>query len=44
MAESEKVFFDPNTGTKTPFPQTASTAPSLYMSLVVPAYKEQDRC
>lgn len=44
LAKSEQVFVDPHTGGSTPFPRTAHSPPSLYLSLVVPAYKEQNRC
>lgn len=43
LAKSEQVFVDPHTGGSTPFPRTAHSPPSLYLSLVVPAYKEQNR-
>ena len=44
-AESEKSFTDPQQKErkKFPFPSISDT-PSLYLTLVVPAYKEQDRC
>ena len=42
LEETEKVFLDPETNECHPFPDI-SMSPSLYMSLVVPAYKEQDR-
>jgi len=44
LAKSEQVFLDPLTGSSLPFPRTVGSPPTLYMSLVVPAYKEQDRC
>ena len=44
LAKSEQVFVDPKTGGSAPFPRAAVSPPSLYLSLVVPAYKEQDRC
>lgn len=40
---SEKVFLDPQTQKTHPFP-SIDDLPSVYMTLVVPAYKEQDRC
>lgn len=42
-AESEKVYTDPKTGKKHPFPSTLDPQPSVYMTLVVPAYNEQER-
>lgn len=44
LCDSEKVFVDPKTGHLTPFPHTAQSPPSLYLTLVVPAYKEEKRC
>ncbi|XP_019850850.1 PREDICTED: dolichyl-phosphate beta-glucosyltransferase-like isoform X2 [Amphimedon queenslandica] len=41
-AESEKSFLDPNDGTRKPFP-LISDPPTVQLSLVVPAYNEQDR-
>ena len=40
--KSEKVFTDPKTEESHPFP-SIDDKPSVHMSLVVPAYKEQDR-
>ena len=42
-AESEKTFLDPKDGKRKPFP-SITDAPSVYLSLVVPAYKEEKRC
>lgn len=43
-AESEKSFTDPRQKERKKFPfPSISDAPSLYLTLVVPAYKEQDR-
>ena len=42
-ADSEKLFTDPKSNTKLEFPSTADSDPSIYISLVVPAYNEQDR-
>ena len=42
-AESEKSFMDPETEKRHPFPSITSQ-PSVYMTLVVPAYNEQNRC
>lgn len=44
LSRSESMFVDPSTGDRTPFPRTALAPPTLYLSLVVPAYKEQERC
>jgi hypothetical protein len=44
LAKSEQEFLDPRTGSSTRFPCTHLTPPSLYLSLVVPAYKEEERC
>ena len=41
-AESECVYLDPKDGKKKPFP-AVTDSPSLYLSLVVPAYKEEKR-
>ncbi|CAI8057841.1 Dolichyl-phosphate beta-glucosyltransferase [Geodia barretti] len=41
-SSSEKNFKDPKTGESAPFP-SVTDRPSLYLSLIVPAYKEQDR-
>lgn len=43
LAKSERVFEDPSTGHLTPFPSTIGSPPTLYLSLVVPAYKEETR-
>ena len=40
--QSEQTFLDPKDGKRKPFPKI-SDPPSLYLSLVVPAYKEQNR-
>lgn len=40
---SEKCFEDPTSGEMQPFP-SITDPPSIHLSLVVPAYKEQDRC
>ena len=40
--QSELNFLDPKDGKRKPFPKI-SDPPSLYLSLVVPAYKEQSR-
>lgn len=42
-SQSEQTFLDPKDGKRKPFPKI-SDPPSLYLSLVVPAYKEQNRC
>ena len=42
-ADSEKVYSDPDTGEKRPFPSVTDPLPSVYITLVVPAYNEQDR-
>lgn len=42
-AESEKSFMDPGTEKRHPFPSITSP-PSVDMTLVVPAYNEQNRC
>ena len=42
-ADSEKVYLVPGSGETRPFP-SIDDPPSVYMTLVVPAYKEQDRC
>ena len=42
-ADSEKVFMDPGTMEKHPFPSITSE-PSIGITLVVPAYNEQKRC
>ncbi len=44
LSPSERVFVDPMTGGSIPFPRASSSPPSLYISLVVPAYKEEKRC
>lgn len=44
LSESEKVFVNPKTGQCAPFPRTALSRPTLYLSLIVPAYKEEKRC
>ena len=43
-ADLEKVFTDPETNTKLAFPSTVDSDPSVYISLVVPAYNEEERC
>lgn len=43
FSQSETGFLDPETNDRTPFPRTALSPPTLYMSLVVPAYKEESR-
>ena len=43
-ADSEKFFTDPESNTKLEFPSTANSDPSIYISLVVPAYNEEERC
>ena len=40
---SEKQFLDPAMGKSSSFPDIGSP-PELYLSLVMPAYKEEDRC
>ena len=42
--DSEKVFTDPESNTKLEFPSTVDSDASIYISLVVPAYNEQERC
>lgn len=41
--DSEKYFEDPETGIKCPFP-TLSDTPSVTLSVIVPAFNEEDRC
>ena len=41
-AESEKTYRNPATSKEEPFP-SITDPPSLYLSLVVPAYKEENR-
>jgi dolichyl-phosphate beta-glucosyltransferase len=41
-ADSEKSFTDPSSNSTKPFPSIGD-APSLYLSLVIPAYKEEKR-
>lgn len=41
--ESEKYFQDPATGRKSLFP-SLDDVPSLTLSVIVPAFNEQDRC
>ena len=43
-ADPEKVYLDPKSNTKAEFPSTVESDPSLYISLVVPAYNEEERC
>ncbi len=43
-SKSESVFRDPVSNQTHMFPLTVATSPTLYLSLVAPAYKEQDRC
>ena len=40
--ESERTFVDPSSGAKTAFP-SISDAPSVLLSLIVPAYNEEER-
>ncbi|XP_064405059.1 dolichyl-phosphate beta-glucosyltransferase-like [Halichondria panicea] len=42
-SKSESVFRDPVSNQTHMFPLTVATSPTLYLSLVAPAYKEQDR-
>lgn len=40
----EKSFIDPNlSNSRHDFPSILSTPPSLYLSIVVPAYNEEER-
>jgi len=39
----ESTFIDPKSGKEFPFPLIYNTPAALYLSLIVPAYKEQDR-
>lgn len=41
--EEEKYFSDPISKTKEPFP-SLNESPTLSLSVIVPAYEEQDRC
>lgn len=41
--ESEQTFLDPSTGKKHVFP-SVDDPPTIYMTLVAPAYKEEERC
>ena len=41
--ESEQSFLDPSTGEKHAFP-SVDDPPTIYMTLVAPAYKEEARC
>ncbi len=43
-SKSESVYRDPVSNKTHLFPLTAATPPTIYLSLVAPAYKEQDRC
>lgn len=42
QTENEKYFLDPTTNKKEKFPSILS-APSLYLSVVVPSYLEEKR-
>lgn len=41
--EDEQYYYDPNTGTKEPFPSLNQT-PRISLSVIVPAYNEEKRC
>jgi hypothetical protein len=42
-SENEKYFQDPKTKTRKQFP-SLKDSPSKYLSVIIPAYKEVDRC
>jgi len=41
--DSEKYYLDPTTNSKVPFP-SLSEAASVDLTVVVPAYNEEERC
>lgn len=42
-SENEKYFYDPKTKSRKQFP-TLNESHSKYLSIIIPAYKEVDRC